>query len=184
LLVMTLTGVTIMSGATLQERMAGNTRQLSLARLNAESALREAEAIVANLNIDVSSDPVNTINTQFSTVADHYYVGVVNSAYSAFDPVAFDVTTPSGWNTTPAADTDPPFFAEATGLGVTTAPRYVIEFIGEMSLDEAETIDVSVEKVNQVKAIPYAFRITAIGYGQDSNITAILQSIYGTVDNP
>ena len=44
LVVMTGVGITMMSGATLQERMASNNRELTKARLAAESALRQAEA--------------------------------------------------------------------------------------------------------------------------------------------
>ena len=49
LLVLTLVGVTAMSTTTMQERMAGNLRDTGLAFQAAESALAEAEAVVAGL---------------------------------------------------------------------------------------------------------------------------------------
>lgn len=185
LLAMTLIGVTVITGSTLQERMAGNSRQLSLARLNAESALREAEGVIENLGIETSPNPMDVITTAFGTTGDHLYVSVVNSAYPPHDFISADLTQAAGWNITDA-DGDPVTGAYelATDVAGTNPPRYVIEFIGEMSVDEPEEIDVSVEKALKVKTIPYAFRVTAIGYGQNSNISSIVQSIYGTVDNP
>lgn len=183
LLVMTTIGVTIMSGSTLQERMSGNNRQLSLARLNAESALREAEGLIAGLNLSDSADPVGDINTRFGTQNDQYYVSVVNEAYSDYEPVRFDVTEPSAWVVDPDNLEQNPS-AGATGLGVGTPPRYIIEFIGEMSIEERRDIEISVEDKDKIKTVPYVFRVTAIGYGANNNISAILQSIYATEDNP
>ncbi len=183
LLVMTIVGVTMITGATLQERMAGNNRQLAIARLNAESALREAEEELDDLNIATSADPVATILSQFSTEDDAYAVAVYANGFT-YDPLSFTVSDASEWASASAEGsvlTEAATALEGTGAN---APRYVIEYIGRMAInDPSPDIDISVEKKDLVSTIPHAFRITAIGYGRDNKINAILQSIYSTADN-
>lgn len=50
LLVLTLLGITAMSGSTVQERLAGNQRDLELAFEAAEAALRDGETAIINFN--------------------------------------------------------------------------------------------------------------------------------------
>ena len=182
LLVMTLIGVTLMSGSTLQERMAGNNRQLSLARINAEGALREAETYLDGLNIVAPGNiPRDVIAANFHGADDGKYIEVIENEYPQyegnFDPLAYDMSDPANWNN-PASV---PYISATATTTTAQAPRYVIEYIGRFSHGSPDIdVDVSEENKDLVATTPFVFQITAIGYGTDSNISAILQSTYTT----
>ena len=179
LLVMTLIGVSLSTGSILQERLASNTRQQALARINAESALREAEQrLDALLGGAVNAAPV--IANAFNTVGDELRVSI-NRTNFIFDPLpnAFDVTNADSWVATPG------FSAVATAAdrissegSVQTPPRYMIEYIGLLTINRPPSIDISVEVSGSASLIPHVFRITAIGYGQNNRIYSVLQSVY------
>ncbi|MFT6387425.1 MAG: type IV pilus assembly protein PilX [Cellvibrionaceae bacterium] len=180
LVVMTAVGVTVMTGSSLQERMAGNNRQRSIARLNAEAALRFAEQQLDALNINASTDPIAAINEKFTdTTARGHWVAIYSSKF-AYDPVAFDLSDPAAWSEAAASAK-----ADGPASGTTTTPsHYVVEYIGEMPLNKPQAdIDISVEKKNTFEHFSHTFRITAIGYGRDPKINAILRSIYSTANN-
>lgn len=183
LLAMTLIGVALSTGSVLQERMASNTRQSSLARQNAESALREAEARLESLFGSVGNvGPA--IAGQFNTTGDELRVAVNSSGFD-LEPLlnTFVVTDASSWTTTPAFSAAATAAAKISAAGRTqTPPRYMVEYIGLLPLNQpALNIDVSVEVSEDVPQIPHAFRITAIGYGQNERIYSVLQSVYSTV---
>ena len=187
LVVMTGVGVTMMTGSTLQERMAGNSRQLSVARINAESALRQAEQVIAGLDTDVYEN----LKLEFDNDPGRY-----NSLPGSYNPTsgvagpsplnnnalaAIDTTVSSVWSET---DTNgDPVLVSIPALAssqATQAPRYIIEFIGDAAFrDEEIDVDVS-DGASSGGDISFAFRVTAIGYGRDENVSAILQSIYTT----
>jgi len=187
LLVMTLIGVGLSTGSILQERLAGNTRQASLARLNAESALREAEDSLFLL-LDGAPSVSPAIANAFNAAGDPLRVSVNRSGFN-FEPLV------NGALLTAEILTDADFWADNPTLSVTataaekisnegrvqTPPRYMIEYIGLLPLNQpASGIDVSIEVRNSVSQIPHAFRITAIGYGQNERIYSVLQSVYST----
>ena len=180
LLAMTMVGVTLMSGATLQERMAGNSLQLSLARMNAEAALRQAEIALDNMNI-TSTDgvtPRDVIANNFNGNGDGRYIAIVEPNYVAdFDELTADLSESSNWT---AGNS----IAAVTTVSGSSTPRYTIEYIGRIThANVGEGIDISVEKIYQDNKVPFAFRITAIGYGANDNIYAVLQSVYSTASN-
>jgi Tfp pilus assembly protein PilX len=71
LLAMTVIGVTLITGSTLQERLAGSSRQFTIARMNAEGALREAEETLRAISAaGVLTLP--TIEANFLGQAGHY----------------------------------------------------------------------------------------------------------------
>ncbi len=181
LLVMTAVGVTLMSGATLQERMASNNRQLSLARMNAEAALRQAEIVLDNMNITTTANtnPRDVIATNFNPANDGRYVAVSESGYADdIDELVSDLSEAINWTTTNSV-------AAASTATSSTLPRYTIEYIGRLDHGNSDSarFDISVEKKDQQSTKPYVFRITAIGYGLNDDITAVLQSIYSTRAN-
>lgn len=175
LLVMTGIGVTIMSGSTLQERMAGNSRQLSVARSNAEAAIRAAERYLVGLNIKAWSD----FYTPFSGNNDGLFLSVIDQNSGIGMPgqqlVTLDLNEPTNW--------------DVSGLGAVTVtamssgakpPKYVIDYIGRMEGMALKSPSVDIENKDKLSISPYAFRITAIGYGQSEKITSVLHSIYIT----
>jgi len=187
LVVMTAVGVTLMSGATLQERMAGSNRQLSLARLNAEAALRQAEIVLDNMAITSTPNmtPHEIIATNFNPTGDGRYVDIdidlrspnTNAVINS-DVLTVDLSVESSWTSTNSV-------AAATTATSSTLPRYTIEYIGQLRLgvNDSSELDVSIEKKEQFTEVPHVFRVTAIGYGADDNLTAVLQSIYSTAAN-
>ncbi len=181
LLVMTAVGVTLMSGATLQERMASNNRQLSLARMNAEAALRQAEIVLDNMNITTTANtnPRDVIAANFNAAGDGRYIAIAESGYDLdLDELVSDLSEATNWTTTNSV-------AAASTATSSTLPRYTIEYIGRLSLgtNDSAGVDRSVEKLYQQSTEPYVFRITAIGYGSNDDITAVLQSTYSTIAN-
>lgn len=183
LLAMTLIGVSLSTGSVLQERLASNTRQSSLARANAESALREAEVRLGGLFNGVPNVSVAIATAFNATQDDELRVAVKRTGFD-LDPDAFDVIDASAWTTTANLDLSEAATAAdriSTGGRVQTPPRYMIEYIGLLPLNQpALNIDVSVEVRTDIALIPHAFRITAIGYGQNDRIYSVLQSVYST----
>ncbi len=180
LLVMTAVGITTMSGATMQERMSGNNRQLMNARINAETALRRAEEYLTELNITNDA----TLETNFientTSTAGHYYpvlpMGLSNSAVNEKLEVDFDYKHTNTWTSGNSR--------EVLGLSSTLTaqnPRFFIEFIGNKGgLLSRGTGFKELDVGSAPPSLPYVFRITAIGYGANQEIYSILQSTYET----
>jgi len=177
LLVMTIAGITTMSGATLQERMAGNARQKSIAKINAEAALRSAENSLRVLNIRTSAD----VNTALTNAANGGYISYPIASANPF-PAGFDVNDGNTWFVQDDAASFEPTDITITAPGA-NPPRYIIEYIGRYLEGDARDEDAVVE-VGSGKKKPestaFAFRITSIGWGQDANVYSILQSIFIT----
>jgi len=178
LLVMTSVGVTLMSGATLQEKMSSNTRQFSLAQANAEAGLRRAEQELA-ANITPNPTIYSAIENFFTndTTGSRYVdtTGTTNMAL-VFRPLNDDLSIASGWTTTNSV-------AAAVTSTSTTLPRYVIEYVGQSTFIDGEEVEISVENQKKISNDPHFFRITAIGYGADDDIVSVLQSMYSTGSN-
>ncbi len=186
LLAMTLIAVGLSTGSVLQERLASNTRQSSLARLNAESALREAEVRLDTLFNNVANVGPAIAAEFNASSSDELRVAINRTGFDLnLLPEMFDVTDADSWIATPEFSGFS-FVATAaerisTEGSVQTPPRYMIEYIGLLPLNQPPlNIDVSVEVRDDVPLIPHAFRITAIGYGQNDRIYSVLQSVYST----
>ena len=168
LLVMTIIGVASMGSTTLQEKMSNNNRQSQIALQAAEVALRSGEAyLVANIG------SVNDLATNFNATAP------VTGLYSERAPLVGVATRPlpagtnifddSGWLATGNA------VPVTTMSGLTQQPRFIIEYMGRVG---------EPPKTGYLNKKPdtrqYAFRITAIGWGEGTNPTAryILQSSF------
>ena len=173
LLVMTLVGISTMQGATLQERMASNNRQSSLARLAAESGLRAAEKWL------VHDDNIGNVNS-FADVKEKFKN--VDGLYNAVDVdgmagslISVDLLDQDTWD---AIGIDAPGLSDDV---TARAPKYVIEYIGRISL-RADAFDnrlssIGVDTEEKIMD-PLMYRITAIGWAPDSNIHSVLQSIF------
>jgi len=176
LLAMTIVGVTLITGSTLQERLAGSSRQLTIARVNAEGALREAEeALRAISTAGVLTLPA--IEANFLGQTGHY-VELSNPGFlTAFSKLSEDVADPDNWTgTTPAITAELASTVTSPAGGNITEPRYVIEYLGTLELGASDSPNIGASTT--VIPNPFVFRITAIGYGVNDKISAILQSIY------
>lgn len=172
LLVMTIIGVSSMKSSTLQERMAGNARQKAVSKNAALVAMRDAEKW---LNTAVPNAPV-TPNLSAFNGNNGLYSAVIRPGPQAAVPVAFDVADPADWSGKGVASS-----AVSAAL-VSQQPKYIIEYIGRDLRGTAQNTVTSgdAEEKFNAKYWPYIFRITAIGWGKDANITTVLESTYMT----
>jgi type IV pilus assembly protein PilX len=119
LLVLTVLGVVMMRTSVMQERMAGNTRDLNMALQGAEAALRYGEAEIAVL----TSRPEPAEALPCGLVCD---IGILPIAI--YDQTQFDWTNNAaqyGQGTVPAT------LAGSSGSGKLNAdPRYTLDYAG------------------------------------------------------
>lgn len=172
LLVMTTAGVTIITGATLQERIAGNQRQQIVARFNAEKALLQAENDLDTNYHQGDFMPSDELAEDFASES-HLYARQALVGGGSVDPLdaAFVRTEAANWT----GDN-----SESISEDDEVVARYIIEYMGDLrpeaedteqifSFDASEGVGASDRKV---------FRITAIGYGEDNNVVSILESYF------
>ncbi len=153
LIVLTLIGVTAMGTSGLEEKMAGNNRDLNLAFQAAEAALKDAEDYL-----------VNGITS--TTAFDGSYPGLYPPVTDTNPPP--DFYADSTW-------------ASALSYGgtidkVATAPKYIIELVGNIGSDD---INISGYGESSGTGEITTFRITARGTGGTDTATVLLQSYYG-----
>jgi len=149
---MTLIGVTAMQTTTLEEKMAGNTRDRNLALQAAESALRDAEALVEGA---------------VSTAAFDGTGGLYGT-----DDAEPDYSAASSWSGTSSK-------AYSGSISeVATQPRYFIQRVGIIS-GAGGPINIGVYGRRQTSGDVTTFRITARGTGATDASLAIVRSHYG-----
>jgi len=149
LLVMTLIGVTSMGTSNLEEKMAGNDRDLNLSFQAAEAALRQAEDYVNN-NI-VSTAAFDGTNTGLYTQDSN--------------PDIFAAAT---WANSISYN--------GTINYVNTAPQYIVEITSTIGDDD---INVSGYGESSGSGTITAFRVTARGTGGTDGAVTLLQSNFG-----
>lgn len=153
LIVMTVLGLTAMSGSGLQEKMAGNNRDMALAFQAAEAALRDGEAYYEN------------------TVAP------LDSAFNGANPGLYakgsnpDIFSDATWENART-------YSGAIN-GVASQPRYIIELIeepddGKLTIEGyGESSDASSD-LGRMTTV----RVTARGVGGAEDTVVYLQSNY------
>jgi type IV pilus assembly protein PilX len=152
LVVMTLIGITAMGGSSLQERMAGNSRDMSIAFQAAEAALRDGESFFIN-------NAIPALN-----VDPFLFDGTNTGLYDRGNMP--DVSSAATWaNSLPAAAV----------AGVTTQPRYVIERVLTQPVDSLNVTDPYADPP-QVRTWA---RVTARSEGGTTNTQVMLQSYFG-----
>ena len=151
LVIMTLVGVTAMRSTTMQEKMTGNSRDLSLAFQAAEISIKDAESYIDNL--------VSPAAAFDGTVAGLY---AENS-----NP---DIYAPATWATAVT-------YSDGDFASVSTQPKYIIELGGSMG---SATDDINVGGYGESSGTSTltAFRITARGTGGTDNAVVLIQSNY------
>ncbi len=148
LIVMTLIGLTGITSSTMEEKMAGNTRDQALAFQAAEAALRDGEAYYR--------DVIDT-ETAFND-ADGLYKDADHDPFSS--ATWSDAMTYSG-----------------TISDVASQPRYIIERVGPVTIGESNE-GLEIKSYGEGVGRPTAARITAQATGGTTNTQVILQSYY------
>lgn len=151
LLVMTLLGVTAMQTNILEEKMSGNSKDISLSLQAAEAALREAEAYIETIVSPAAA---------FDGSTDWLYP----------DDTNVDVKADATWTTARTYQT-----GDITN--VTTRPKYIIELYGEIGSASTD-INISGYGESSGTANVSGFRVTARGTGGSNETVTMLQSYY------
>jgi len=165
LLVLTILGVNSMSSLVLEERMAGHARQSMVASQSAQVALRVAETRI-NTTVTSTAQLTQFRNGTLGLYSPH--------TGSPLLPIAFDVAVDANWTplnsvTVPLQNVNPTG-AKANLVG--RGPQYIIEYLGKTGdslLNPNEPV---------IDPSPHAFRITAIGWGEDTNARFLVQSTF------
>jgi type IV pilus assembly protein PilX len=169
--IMTLVGVTTMTGSTLQERIAGNQRQKMLARANADRGLRAAETVLDGLHFGGFMRSKKLQETFDSTNGLYSVEPIVNN--NSAKPLSFVDTrvNRTAWNSSNSV---------AVPNEDNVLSRYVIEYMGATS-GSAFFLDGNFDdgfggKDDLTKR--KVFRITAIGFADNPSIYSVLESYY------
>jgi Tfp pilus assembly protein PilX len=164
---LTLLGIAAIKSSTIEQRIANNLQQKMLSMAAAEAALRQAESEIdsfANANALVSfsgngryalissSQPF----VKVSTLPAHFDLAKANHwLHASFLPLSKRY---ENFSFNDLVDSDRDY----------KKPRYIIEYIGRYgSIPETTGV---------IDARPYAFRLTAAGWGAAGNMTTILRS--------
>lgn len=176
LLVMTIIAVANMQSSTMQERMASNDRQRSVAKYSAESALKIAEKwLDTNVKALSALGQFDGNNGLYSMVRI-----AANIAPAPSSNDIGNITSADDWGSTSA-------YTGADNIMdsdlVSRQPQYIIEYIGRDYRGQASklinTDDLSSVTESTVSK-PFFFRVTAIGWGKDAKVYSVLESIYRT----
>lgn len=167
LIILTLLGITAMQTSIMEERMSGNTRDRNIAFQAAEAALRDAELDIQCKKIDGSAATVKRAIGCISGMLGADLACTAGLCCVINDPalVCIEPSTPVYKNTSLSLSTVPSvkygFYTgapEISGIPSQQQPRYLIEPF-------------------QKQLVNY-YRITARGYGVNSNTQVTLQEVY------
>jgi type IV pilus assembly protein PilX len=169
LLELTILAVNAMGSLILEEKMAANARQTMVAEQAAEIALRAGEGWVRE-NVLMAAD----IFKFWAGVSGYYsQVAPLNPP-----PAAFNISDAATWPAHSVA-------VSMTGInprGAKTSllaqnPRYIVEYLGRISDEYVDDVP-GISGVEGVDRRHYAFRVTAVGWGENSHARFLVQSTY------
>jgi type IV pilus assembly protein PilX len=177
LVILTMLGVTAMSSTTMEERMAGNTRDSNLALEAAEAALRDAvRDIYGAAYVGVNSraggvkpsffgDAVRTLGSCGST-------GLCLPAYQSVGETDSKLPAAPAVDMTAAPSVEYGTYTNAPKLqGLAMQPRYIIENF--CLVDQT-----GVGSIGGTFCNPNYYRITARGYGMNPNSQVTVQEVF------
>jgi type IV pilus assembly protein PilX len=178
LVILTMLGVTAMSGTTMEERMAGNARDGSIALQAAEAALRDARRDINNIQVVGGGRGIPLHASMFgdsTSAAETCNGDKPGLCLPARNPdgTEYSKTPASNMPSVPkhnmkaAPSVAYGAFTGATAIGgLPTQPRYVIEVF--CLQQHGESLD----------RYCNFYRITAVGYGRNPNTTVRLQETF------
>ena len=152
MLLLTIVSVASMKSATLQERMAGNSKDINLAFQAAEAALRDGESLLAQ----VSVGPFDGSNGLYLSCPDP------SDSKQACQEPDWEEANSSGWKIVTAG----------TVSDVSRQPEYIIEEMVSVS-GASEALDSDLPVVSEGY-----YRITARGYGASDRSMVVLSTTY------
>jgi type IV pilus assembly protein PilX len=158
LLVLTIIGVSAVQTTSLEERMARNSRDRLMAFQAAESALRDAEALLETIVSTASFTDVGT--------AGQWTIAPFLTTARWMQP---NIWTGGG-----------SVVAATAVQGVATAPRFLIEHAATLVREE-NAYQIDDPYTGSASDRIEIFRITARGVGGTQNARVMLQSTYGRI---
>lgn len=157
LLILGLLAISAMNNASLEERMAGNTREVNVAFQAAEAGLRDGEA-----DVQASVTPYISFSSTCS--------GGLCSLPSVSIPRALSID----WNNTAVSRA----YGSQTGAtplsNVSAQPRYIIELLPNLPPVLGQSVALGIKPLG----LGTAYRVTALGYGARADSQTVLQSVY------
>jgi len=160
LLVLTVLGLTGMQMSRMEERMAGNTRDINMAFQGAEAALRNGEALLRKQ----STRPLDCPNSPCDSPIPVWTAGVLGEV----------VNRPPSWWQAGAGNAIP--FADAQGQqsmnGQSADPTFFIEHLGFVRTDGGVEMGLDAPSGRDF------YQVTAQSSGASGSANIILQSTY------
>jgi type IV pilus assembly protein PilX len=160
LVVLTLLGLSTMTTTTLEEKMSGNSRDYNVALQSAEATLRDAE------------NDIKASGTTGRTLTVVGFTSLCPAGLCAPATVALQMSGSADWSS--SSTTTVTYGAQTSAAAIPavgTQPRYMIELLPGIKAKltgPSTTVDA------------FYLRITAYGYGANSNTLVKLQSVYVT----
>lgn len=152
LLVMTIIGITSMQTTTMDEKMVGNMRDLSIALQAAESALREGEGTTAEIDTFTYDGSTGTVGQYAEDATIDVYSSTTWSDSNSIEYAGSLYTGPS--------------------LQVAAKPRYILQYRGELPVDAGIVSGTGYGG----SASRHAIRTYSRGNGLTNNTEIFLQS--------
>lgn len=171
LLIITVLGLSSVQTTTLQERMARNARDSNLAFLAAESALKDAEAVIeafTTLDGDFGVDPKEA-NPRDCLASP-------NAAQGRYHELDYNCTP--NWELVDWDGESGYYTSTVEVLGVNTQPKYIIEHVKTLSAFE-DRLNLTNIGEDLGAGRVQIFRVTAYGTGGTDTARAMIQSTYG-----
>jgi type IV pilus assembly protein PilX len=171
LLIITVLGLSSVQTTTLQERMARNARDSNLAFLAAESALKDAEAMIEGFN---TVDGVFGIDPKEANPRQCLASPQANSGLY----YELDYNCQPNWETVDW-EGDTGFITSTVVVeGVNSQPKYIIEHVKTLAAFE-DRLNLTNIGEDLGAGRVQIFRVTAYGTGGTDTARAMIQSTYG-----
>ncbi len=171
LLIITVLGLSSVQTTTLQERMARNARDSNLAFLAAESALKDAEALI---------ETFNTVDDAFGIdpkdANPRQCIASPNAASGRYHEL--DYNCQPNWEIVDWGGNSGYYTSSVTVEGVATQPKYIIEHVKTLSAFE-DRLNLTNIGEDLGAGRVQIFRVTAYGTGGTDSARAMIQSTYG-----
>jgi len=161
LLVLTILGVVMMQTTRMQERMSGNTRDISTSLQGSEAALRFAENELAAFT-DYNLDGTSTCG---ATSTANTICGIAVLPVDMADPTQFD------WKNTNLSKQYGATNSTAVAQ-VYEQPRYTDEYLGQSRVGE------SLDGGHDVPSYPQFFQLTGQSTGASGQASTVIQSTF------
>lgn len=174
LVVMSIVGVASMSSSSLQARMASNEKQQIMSQYAAEAGIKAAKRYLDD-NVGGKAKL-----SRFNGSVQGLYSGTASNILDLpWPPVSVDggfsdYLDGRTWNDTNSVEVTG---TEGSLPSSVLKSRYIIELAGQENLSATPVVDPTEVNTSDAR---FVFKITAVGWGQDTRIYSVIRSTYRT----